>query len=153
MVKSVRSRRRDPARRAQALPRRLNRSRCCSSRERRRQLERLCRRQEGDVPEAIDVDSEAAYGLLGTAARAALPYIKDALAENARIDLKPFAANARTSIEAAIAEFRSRGQGVQVDAAVTELRLAGIEYDAKTLRIIAEAEGTAKVAISQLPGK
>jgi hypothetical protein len=102
---------------------------------------------------AVDVDSEAAYGLLGTAARAALPYIKDALAENARIDLKPFAANARASIEKAIAEFRSRGQGVQVDAAVTELRLAGIEYDAKTLRIIAEAEGTAKVAISQLPGR
>jgi hypothetical protein len=36
---------------------------------------------------------------------------------------------------------------------VTELRLAGIEYDAKTLRIVAEAEGTAKVAISALPGK
>jgi hypothetical protein len=101
----------------------------------------------------VDVDSEAAYGLLGAAARAALPYLKDALAENARIDLKPFAANARKSIEAAIADFRSRGQGVQVDAAVTELRLAGIEYDAKTLRIIAEAEGTAKVAISRLAGR
>jgi hypothetical protein len=99
----------------------------------------------------VDVDSETAYGLLGAAARAALPYLKDALAEHARIDLKPFAANARRSIEAALADFRKNEQDVQVDAAVTELRLAGIEYDAKTLRIIAEAEGTAKIAISALP--
>jgi len=42
---------------------------------------------------------------------------------------------------------------VQVDAAVTSLRLAGIEYDAKTLRVIAEADGTVKVAVSQLPGR
>jgi hypothetical protein len=99
----------------------------------------------------LDVESEAAFGLLGAAARAAVPYVKDALAENARIDLKPFAANARKSIEAAIADFRKSGEGVQVDAAVTDLRLAGIEYDARTLRIIAEADGTVKVAISALP--
>ena len=99
----------------------------------------------------LDVESEAAFGLLGAAARAAVPYVKDALAENARIDLKPFAANARRSIEAAIADFRKSGDGLQVDAAVTALRLAGIEYDAKTLRIIAEADGSVKVAISALP--
>ncbi len=99
----------------------------------------------------LDVESEAAYGLLGKAARAALPYLKDALAEQARIDLKPFAANARRSIEAAIADFRQSGQGVQADAAITELRLAGIEFDSKTLRIVAEAEGTVKVAMSALP--
>jgi hypothetical protein len=101
----------------------------------------------------LDVESESAFGLLGTAARAAVPYLKDALAENARIDLKPFAANARKSIEAAIADFRQSGQGVQVDAAVTDLRLVGIEYDAKTLRVIAEADGTVKVAISALPAQ
>jgi len=99
----------------------------------------------------LDVESEAAFGLLGAAARAAVPYVKDALAENARIDLKPFAANARRSIEAAIADFRKSSEGVQVDAAVTDLRLVGIEYDAMTLRIIAEADGTVKVAISALP--
>ena len=99
----------------------------------------------------LDVESEAAFGLLGAAARAAVPYLKDALAENARIDLKPFAASARRSIEAAIADFRKSGEGVQVDAAVTDLRLAGIEYDAKTLRVIAEADGSVKVAISALP--
>jgi hypothetical protein len=101
----------------------------------------------------VDVDSEVAYGLLGAVARAALPYVKDALAENARIDLKPFAANARRSIEAALADFRKNEQDLQVEAAITDLRLAGIEYDAKTLRIVAEAEGTAKIAISALPGR
>jgi len=40
---------------------------------------------------------------------------------------------------------------VRVDAAVTSLRLAGIEFDAKTLRVIAEAAGTVKVAVSALP--
>jgi hypothetical protein len=99
----------------------------------------------------LAVESEVAFGLLGAAARAAIPYLKDALAEHARIDLKPFAANARHSIEAAIADFRKSGEGVQVDAAVTDLRLAGIEYDAKTLRVIAEADGTVRVAISALP--
>jgi hypothetical protein len=100
---------------------------------------------------AIDVESEAAYGLLGTAARAALPYVLDALAENAKIDLKPFAATALKNIGTAIAEFRSPQPGVQVEAAVTALRLAGIEFDAKTLRIIAEADGTARIAVSALP--
>jgi hypothetical protein len=99
----------------------------------------------------LDVQSEAAFGLAGTAARAAIPYVKDALAENAKVDLKPFAANALKSIETALGDFRKVGQGVDVDAAVTQLRLAGIEYDAKTLRIIAEAEGTVKVVVSQIP--
>ena len=58
------------------------------------------------------------------------------------IDLKPFAANARKSIEAAIAEFRAAGDGVRVDAAVTDLRLVDIAFDATTLRVIAEADGT-----------
>jgi hypothetical protein len=99
----------------------------------------------------LDVQSEEAFGLLSAAARAAIPYVKDALAENARIDLKPFAANARKSIEAVLADFRTPQPGVQVDTAITELRLAGIEFDAKTLRIIAEAEGSLKVAVTALP--
>ncbi|MBV8835199.1 MAG: DUF4403 family protein [Alphaproteobacteria bacterium] len=99
----------------------------------------------------VDVQSQEAFGLLGAAARAALPYLKDALAAHAQIDLKPFAANALKSIDAAIANFRNQQPGVAVDAAVSELRLAGIEFDAKTLRIIGEVEGTVRVAISTLP--
>jgi hypothetical protein len=100
---------------------------------------------------ALDVDSEAAFGLLGAAARAAIPYLEKALADNAVIDLNPVAANARKSIEAAIADFRQGGDGVAVDAAVTALRLVGIEFDSTTLRVIAEADGTVKVTVSKLP--
>lgn len=99
---------------------------------------------------ALDVESE---GFLGAAARAAAPYLKTALAENAVIDLKPFIANARKSIDTAIADFRGGGEGVRIDAAVNDLRLAEIAFDAQTLRLIAEADGTAQVAVSALPAR
>jgi Domain of unknown function (DUF4403) len=99
----------------------------------------------------LDVDSEAAFGLLGAAARAALPYLKDAVSENAVIDLKPFAANARRSIASALTDFRGAPDGVQVAADITDLRLLGIEFDARTLRIVAEAIGTANVTVTSLP--
>ena len=100
---------------------------------------------------ALDVQSESAFGLLGAAARAAMPYLQAALADNAVIDLKPFAANAQQSIGAALAEFRQAEPGVQVDAAVTGLRLVDIEYDSKILRIVADAEGTVQAAVTSLP--
>jgi hypothetical protein len=100
---------------------------------------------------ALDVESEAAFGLLGAAARAAVPYLETTLAENAVVDLLPLTANARKSIEAAIVDFRKSADGVRVDAAVTDLRLVGVEFDAKTLRVIAEADGTVRVAVSALP--
>jgi hypothetical protein len=99
---------------------------------------------------SLDVESEAAFGLLGAAAKAAIPYLQDALAENAQIDLKPFAANAKTSIEAAIKELQSQTDGVQVEASVTGLRLAGIEFDSKTLRVVAEAEGLVRALVTKL---
>jgi hypothetical protein len=112
--------------------------------DRERQMLRLT-----DV--ALDVESEAAFGLLGAAARAAVPYLETSLTEQAVVDLVPLAANARKSIEAAISDFRKSADGVRVDAAVTSLRLVGIEFDAKTLRVIAEADGTVRVAVSALP--
>jgi hypothetical protein len=112
--------------------------------DRTRQMVRL-----DDV--ALDVESQAAFGLLGAAARAAVPYLEQSVAENAVVDLVPLAANARTSIEAAISDFRKTADGVRVDAAVTDLRLVGIEFDAKTLRVIAEADGTVRVAVTKLP--
>ena len=92
--------------------------------DRERQMLRL-----NDV--ALDVELEAAFGLLGAAARAAVPYLEKALAENAVLDLVPLAANARQSIERAIADFRKNADGVNVEAAVTDLRLAGVEFDAR----------------------
>jgi hypothetical protein len=100
---------------------------------------------------ALDVQSEAAFGLLGAAAKAAMPYLQAALADNAVIDLKPFAVSAQQGIGAALAEFRQAEPGVRVDAAVTGLRLVDLEYDAKILRIVAEAQGTVAAAVTALP--
>lgn len=99
----------------------------------------------------LDVDSEAAYGLLGTAARAALPYLQQGLADNAVIDLTPFLADAKNKIGASLAQFRNTREGVEVNAAIDDLRLTGIAFDSTTLRVIAEANGTARVAVTALP--
>jgi Domain of unknown function (DUF4403) len=96
----------------------------------------------------LDLDSE---GVMGAALRAAAPYLETAVAERTAIDLKPFAANARRSIAAAIGEFRGAGDGVRVDASVADLRVVDIAFDATTLRIIAEADGVAKVTVTSLP--
>jgi uncharacterized protein DUF4403 len=100
---------------------------------------------------SLAVESEAAFGLLGAAARAAVPYLQKALADKAVVDLKPFANDAKAKIAAALGEFKQAGDGVWVDASVNGVRLTGIAFDAKTLRVIAEANGTVKVAVTKLP--
>ena len=100
----------------------------------------------------LAVESEAAFGLLGAAARAAMPQLQKALAEKATIDLKPFASNAQKKIAAVIADFQKNENGVRVAAEIDKLRLADIAFDSKTLRVIAEAEGAINVFISSLPG-
>ncbi len=102
---------------------------------------------------AVDIDSEAAFGLIGLAAKAAVPYLERALADNSRVDLLPFATNARKSIDAAIADFQKTTSGVRVDATATDLRLVGIEFNSKTLRVIAEADGTVRVEVTALPAQ
>jgi hypothetical protein len=99
---------------------------------------------------ALDVQSAAAFGLLGAAAQAAVPYLQKTLAEKAVIDLKPFAADAKTRIAAAVNNFTTQGGGVSGSATINELRLVGIAYDDKTLRVIANANGTVNIAISSL---
>jgi hypothetical protein len=100
----------------------------------------------------LAVESEAAFGLLGAAARAAMPHLQKALADKATIDLKPFATNAQKKIAAAISDFQKNEDGVRVAAEITSLRLADIAFDSKTLRVIAEAAGTINVYITTLPG-
>ena len=99
---------------------------------------------------SLDVKSEAAFGLLGAAARAAIPYLQKSLADNAVVDLKPFAENAKKSIEAAIKDFQAPVDGVEVEAAVKDLRLTGIEFDSTTLRVIAQAQGTARALVRKV---
>jgi Domain of unknown function (DUF4403) len=100
----------------------------------------------------LAVESEAAFGVLGAAARAAMPHLQKALAEKATIDLKPFATNAQKKIAAAIADFHKNEDGVRVAAEITSLRLADIAFDSKTLRVIAEADGAINVYVTQLRG-
>ncbi len=100
----------------------------------------------------LAVESEAAFGLLGAAARAAVPHLQKALADKATIDLKPFASNAQKKIAAAITDFQKNEDGVRVAAEITSLRLAGIAFDSKTLRVIAEAGGAVNVSVTALPG-
>jgi hypothetical protein len=99
---------------------------------------------------ALDVQSEAAFGLLGAAAQAAAPYLRQTLADKAVIDLKPFAADAKKRLAAAVTNFASQANGVSGNVTVTDLRLTGIAYDDKTLRVIANASGAVNVAISSL---
>jgi hypothetical protein len=100
----------------------------------------------------LAVESEAAFGLLGAAARTAMPHLQKVLAEKATVDLKPFLANARKKIAAAIADFQKNEDGVRVAAEITSLNLADIAFDSKTLRVIAEAAGAITVNITTLPG-
>jgi hypothetical protein len=99
----------------------------------------------------LAVESEAAFGLLGAAARAAMPHLQRALAEKLIVDLKPFAGNAQKKIAAVIADFQKNEDGVRVTAEITSIRLADITFDSKTLRVIVEAEGAMNAYVSALP--
>ena len=100
----------------------------------------------------LAVESEAAFGLLGAAARAVVPHLQKALAEKASIDLKPFASNAQKKIADVLVGFQKNEDGVRVAAEITSLRLVDIAFDSKTLRVIAEAAGTINVYINTLQG-
>ena len=99
----------------------------------------------------LAVESEAAFGLLGTAARAVMPHLQKALYEKTTVDLKPFAANAQKKITEVVAAFQQNDDGVKVDADITSLQLADIAFDSRTLRVIAEAAGAITVTITKLP--
>ena len=46
----------------------------------------------------------------------------------------------------------NKAQGVTATVAINDLRLTGLAYDDKTLRVIASADGAASVAVSSLNG-
>jgi hypothetical protein len=99
---------------------------------------------------ALDVQSNAAFGLLGAAAQAAAPLLQKMLADEAVIDLKPFAADAKQRIGAVVGALAAQDPGLSANVTVDDLRLAGIAYDDHTLRVLAQANGTVNVAISSL---
>jgi Domain of unknown function (DUF4403) len=98
---------------------------------------------------AVDVQSKAAFGMLGEAAQAAVPYLQRTLADQAMIDLKPFAEDAKKRMSAAVGDFTGQG-GVTAHVVINDIRLLGIAYDDTTLRIITDAKGTASATISSL---
>lgn len=100
----------------------------------------------------LTIESEAAFGLLGIAAKAAVPALQNALARHAVIDLRPALANARKGIDRALADFRVQNDGIRTDTQITGLRLVGVEFDAQVLRVTAEIDGIARVAVTKLPG-
>ena len=102
---------------------------------------------------ALDVQSEAAFGLLGSAAKAAVPVLQRELTERAVIDLKPLAVDAKKRTAAAVGDFNRQASGATANVAVRDIRLAGVDFDDKTLRVIAEAYGTVSVAVSSLPAQ
>ena len=99
----------------------------------------------------LAVESDAAFGLLGAAARAAVPHLQRALLERSVVDLKPFSDNVREKIAAAIAEMQKNENGIRVDTDVNNLTLTDIAFDANVLRVIASAEGTMTVRVNALP--
>jgi hypothetical protein len=100
----------------------------------------------------LAVESNAAFGLLGAAARAVVPHLEHALLEKSVIDLKPFADNVRAKIATAMSEFQRNDSGVRIATDVSSLTLTEIAFDSKVLRVIASAEGTMNVSVSALPG-
>lgn len=99
----------------------------------------------------LAVESDSAFGLLGAAARPAIPYLQRALEQRATIDLKTFAANAQQKISGIVSDFRKNDEGIRVEASVSSVRLGSIAFDSNTLRIIAEAEGSISVTVTSLP--
>ena len=99
---------------------------------------------------SLDVDTDA---LIGAAVRAAMPFVQSAIEKNAVVDLKPFATNALASIETMLAEFKKPVDGVEIDAAITGLRMASIAFDSKTMRVIGEVQGNARALVRKLPMK
>ena len=100
----------------------------------------------------LTVESEAAFGLLGTAARAAVPSLQEALLHKASVDLKPFASNAKAKIGEAIAQLQKNDDGVKVDANINDISMSAIAFDSKTLRVIIAAEGAIRATITKVPG-
>lgn len=102
---------------------------------------------------AIDIESQAALGALALAARAAVPALERMIAQNAVIDLLPMTIDIRRNIEAAISDSRNTPPGVQIDASVVDMQIADIGFDAKTLRVIVEAEGAVKAVVTKFPDR
>ncbi|NVN87514.1 MAG: DUF4403 family protein [Rhodopseudomonas sp.] len=101
----------------------------------------------------LAVESEAAFGLLGNTARAAVPYLMKVIAEKAVIDLKPAATNAQRRIGTMIAEYQKNEDGIRIASEISGLRLADLAFDARIMRVTTQAEGMLEVTVTKLPAE
>jgi hypothetical protein len=100
---------------------------------------------------ALDVESHAAFRLLDAAARAAVAVSgKNGGGQRSG---RPGAVHSECTQEASKRRswLPQECRRCRVDAAATDVRLVAVEFDAKTLRVIAEADGTVRVAVTKLP--
>ncbi|KIZ38904.1 MULTISPECIES: DUF4403 family protein [Rhodopseudomonas] len=101
----------------------------------------------------LAVESEAAFGLVGNAARAAVPYLEKVLAEKAVFDLKPAAINAERRVGTMIADLNRNEDGLRIAAEISNLKLADLAFDANKIRVTTQAEGIVRVTITKLPAE
>ena len=97
---------------------------------------------------ALDVQSQAAFAL-GEAAKAAVPYLQKTLAEQAVIDLKPFAEDAKKRMAAAAAEFTGQAAASPPMSRST-ICACSASRSTPRIRVVADAKGNVNVAISSL---
>jgi Domain of unknown function (DUF4403) len=98
----------------------------------------------------LAVESEAAFGLLGEAGRAAVPYLQKAITERAVFDLKPESSNVQRRIGAVIASYQRNEDGLRISSEISSLRLTDVAFDSSMLRVTAEANGILEVTITKL---
>jgi len=98
----------------------------------------------------LAVESEAAFGLLGDAARAAVPYLEKAISDKAVIDLKPEATNVQRRVGAMIAAYQRNEDGLRIASEISSLRLTDVTFDSAMLRVTAEANGILEVTLTRL---
>ena len=78
-----------------------------------------------------------------------MPYLEKTLAENAVIDLCRGRMRARTSRRRSPISSGAPTAGASTPS--PDLRLVGIEFDAKTLRVVAEADGSVREEVTRFP--
>ncbi|ACF02582.1 DUF4403 family protein [Rhodopseudomonas palustris] len=98
----------------------------------------------------LAVESEAAFGLLGDTARAAVPYLEKAIADKAVIDLKPESTNIQRRVGNMIATYQRNEDGLRISSEISSLRLSDLVFDSNMLRITAEANGILEVKVTRL---
>ncbi|ABE40649.1 conserved hypothetical protein [Rhodopseudomonas palustris BisB5] len=98
----------------------------------------------------LAVESEAAFGLLGEAARAAVPYLQKAISDRAVFDLKADSANVQRRIGAVIATYQRNEDGLRISSEISSLRLTDLAFDSNMLRVTAEANGILEVTVTKL---